>query len=188
MLLVERPRQHDDLACAARRQRKPSLRRPHAGQCSKHSAKPADFDSQARAMRFIGGLRAECASNENVPRHVSSPRFAQRASEREQHRTACERDHRACMTHDMTARVDDERVRCQKRLHFLEQQESFLAARNQARRGRSQDEGCVFDLRRQCGDTRSTRGVLGPSESGTRHLRPQAADRNPGNHELVGGP
>jgi hypothetical protein len=35
--------QHEDLACAARRQRKPSLRRAHAGQRPKHRAKPPDL-------------------------------------------------------------------------------------------------------------------------------------------------
>ena len=43
MLLFDRPRQHDDLACAARRQRKPSLRRAHVGQRPKHRAKPPDL-------------------------------------------------------------------------------------------------------------------------------------------------
>ena len=68
MLLFDGPRQHDDLACAARRQRKPSLRRAHAGQRPKHRAKPPDFDAQPRAMRFIGELRSECARDERVPR------------------------------------------------------------------------------------------------------------------------
>ena len=64
MLLIDGPRQHDNLACAARRKRKPSLRRADAGQRPKHPAKPPDFDSQARAMRFIGELRSECPRKE----------------------------------------------------------------------------------------------------------------------------
>ena len=113
MLLFDGPREHDDLAGAARRQRKPSLCRAHAGQRPQHRAKPPDLDPQPCAMRFIGVLCSECPRNEHVPRHVSGPRLAQRACEREQHRTACKRDHRARVTHDVTARVHDERFRRQ---------------------------------------------------------------------------
>jgi hypothetical protein len=61
MLLFDGRRQHDDLARAARRQRKASLRRAHVGQRPQHRAKPPDFDPQPRAMRFIGELRPEGA-------------------------------------------------------------------------------------------------------------------------------
>jgi hypothetical protein len=82
VLLFDGPRQHDDLACAARHQRKPSLPRAHAGQRPKHRAQPPDFDSQPRPMRFIDALRFECPREERAPRHVSGPRFTQRACER----------------------------------------------------------------------------------------------------------
>ena len=59
-------------------------------------AQPPDFDAQPRAMRFIGVPGAEGARDERAPRHVSRPRFAERAREREQHRTRRERDHCAC--------------------------------------------------------------------------------------------
>jgi len=36
MLLFDGPRQHDDLAYAARRRRKPALRRAHVGQRPQH--------------------------------------------------------------------------------------------------------------------------------------------------------
>src|SRR5713101_2870010 len=138
-------------------------------------------------MRFIGVLRSKCPRNERVPRYVSGPRFAQRACEREQHRTPCERDHRECVTHDMTARVDDERFRSQQRFDLFEQEESLLATRNQARRGRVQDAGCAFDLRRQRRDACVARGALGPSERSARRLRPEAPHRDPRDHQLVGG-
>jgi len=64
----------------------------------------------------------------------------------------------------------------------------FLAARDQARRGRFHHEGCVSNLRRQRGDVRLARGVLGPSERGARRLRLQAPNRNSRNRQLVGGP
>ena len=176
MLVFDGPRQHDDLACAARRQRKPSLRRAHVGQRPKHRAKPPYFDSQPRAMRFIGALRSECPRDERVPRHVSGPRFAQRSCEREQHRTLCERNHRACVTHDMTARVHDECFRRQQRFDVLEQEESLPATRNQARSGRVQDEVCTFDLRRQRRDACVARCALGPSERSARRLRPRGVE------------
>jgi predicted dithiol-disulfide oxidoreductase (DUF899 family) len=188
MLLFDGPRQYGDLACAARRQRKPSLRRAHAGQRPQHRAKPPDLDPQPCAMGFVGALRSECPRDEHVPRCVSGPRLGQRAREREQHRTPCERDHRAGVTHDMTARVHDERPRRLQRLDLLEQEEALLAARNQARRGRVQHERCAFDLRRQRRDTRVAGGALGPSERSARRLRPQAPHRDPCNHQLVGGP
>ena len=146
------------------------------------------FDSQPCAMRFIGVLCSECPRDERAPRHVSGPRLAQRACEREQHRTPCERDHRACVTHDMAARVHDERPRRQQRFNILEQEESLVATRNQARRGRVQDEGCAFDLRRQRRDICGARGALGPSERRARRLRPKASHRDPRNDQLVGGP
>ncbi len=93
-----------------------------------------------------------------------------------------------CVTHDMTARVHDERLRRQQRFDLLEQEESLLATRNQPRRGRVQHEGCAFDLRRQRRDTCVARGARGPSERSARRLRPQASHRDPRNDQLVGGP
>ena len=87
----------------------------------------------------------------------------------------------------MTARVHDERFRRQQRFDLFEQEESLLATRNQARRGRVQDEECAFDLRRQRRDTCVARGALGPSERSARRLRPEAPNRDPRDHQLVGG-
>ena len=49
----------------------------------------------------------------------------------------------------MAARVDDERSGRQQRFDLFEQEQALLAMRNQARRGRVQDCGRAFDLRRQ---------------------------------------
>ena len=167
MLIFDGPRQHDDIACAARHQRKPSLCRVHVGQRPKHRAKPPDFDSQPPTMRFIGEPRSECPRNEHVPRHVSGPRFAQRAYKSEQHRTSCQRDHLASVAHQMTARVHHQRFRRQQCFHFSEQESPLLATRNQAGRRRVQDQGGTFDLRRQRRDTCEVRGAFRSSESGT---------------------
>jgi hypothetical protein len=85
----------------------------------------------------------------------------------------------------MTARVHDERVRRQQRFDLLEQEGSLLAARNQARGGRVQDEECAFDLSRQRRDTCVPRGALGPSERSARRPRPEAPHRDPRGHQLV---
>jgi hypothetical protein len=53
-------------------------------------------------------------------RRVSGPRLAERAREREQHRSPCERDRHVYVAHDMTAGVHDERLRRLQRLYFLE--------------------------------------------------------------------
>ena len=188
MLLFDRRRQHHDLAGAARRQRKASLGRAHVCQRPKLHAKPPDFDPQPCAMRFIGVLRPEGASEERAPRHVSGPRFAQRAGEREQYRTRRERDHRACVPHDIAACVHDERPRPQQRFYLLEQEGTLLSTRNQARGGRVQDEGSAFDLRRQREDVRLARGLFRPSERSARRLCPKAPNRDSRYHQLVGGP
>jgi hypothetical protein len=88
----------------------------------------------------------------------------------------------------MTARVHDQRVRRQHRLDLLEPEKPLLAARDQARRGRLQDEKCALDLGRQRGDTGVPRGALGPSERRSRRLRPQAPHGDPRDHKLVDGP
>src|SRR2546430_13709417 len=51
MLLFDGQRQHDDLACAARHQRKPSLRRAHAGQRPKRSEEhTSELQSQSNLV------------------------------------------------------------------------------------------------------------------------------------------
>jgi hypothetical protein len=88
----------------------------------------------------------------------------------------------------MTAGVHDKRVRSQQRFDLFEQQEPFLAARNQARRGRVEDQGYAFNLRRQRRDTCIVSGALGARQCSARRFRPQAPHRDPRNHQLVGGP
>jgi hypothetical protein len=164
MLLFDGSRQNDNFACAVRRQRKSSPGRAHVRQPPKHPAQAPDFDSQARAMRFIGSLRPKCARDQRVPRDVSRPRFAQRTCERKQHRTSCERDHPVLVTHDMTASVYDECSGGQQRFNLLEYEESLLAAPNEARGGRAENQRCAFHLRRQRRDTSVACGARGSSE------------------------
>jgi hypothetical protein len=139
-------------------------------------------------MGFVGTPPSECPGHERVPRYVSRPRFAERAREREQHRTRCERDHRAAGTDDVTARVHDECARRQQRFDLFEQEEPLPAARNQPRCGRVQDENGAVDFRRQRRDASVARGVLGPGERGARRLRPEPPHREPRGHQLVGRP
>ena len=124
-------------------------------------------------MRFVGQLRSECARDERVPRHVSGPRFGQRAGEREQHRTRCERDHRACVAHDVTARVDDERLRRQQRFDLIEQEgrSSPRAIRRAAGVSRTRDALSTSAV--SAGIPACARGTLGPGERVARRLRPQ---------------
>ena len=122
----------------AARSANPRCRRAHVGQRPQQPAKPSDLDAQPRAMRFVGELRPERSRDERVPRHIRRPRLAQRAREREQHRTRRERDRRASGAHDVTAGVDDEGARRQQRFDLVEQEQSLLAARNQACRRRVQ--------------------------------------------------
>jgi len=89
MLFFDGSRQHENLACVARRQHKPLLRRIHCRHRPEHFAKAADLDPQACAMRFVGKLQSECARNEYVPRNIRGPRFGQYTRESEQNRTRC---------------------------------------------------------------------------------------------------
>src|ERR1700734_2797175 len=73
MLLLDRPRQHDDRACAARNQGKTTLRRLHIGQRPQRTAKPPDLHPQACAMRFIGELQSKGARDERVSRNIPWP-------------------------------------------------------------------------------------------------------------------
>ena len=120
MLTFDGPCEYDDLACMARRQEKPAPGRTYRGECPKHSAQPPDFDTQPRAVRFVHEFRSECARKQDIPRNVSGPRFAQRACEFEQHRTACERHRLALSAHDVTARIHDERFGGLQRFDFLQ--------------------------------------------------------------------
>ena len=111
MLLFDWRGEHNNSTCSAWHQRKPSVRRIHAGQLPKHPAKPPNFDSQSRPMRFIGKPRPKGPRKKRPPRYVSWPRLAQRACEREQHWTTRERDHPTCTPNDVTTRIHDERLR-----------------------------------------------------------------------------
>ena len=139
-------------------------------------------------MRLIGVLATEGACDELASRNVSGPGFAQCAREREQYRARRQRDHRACVAHDIAAGVDDERLRPQQRFDFLEQQQPLLAAPGQTGRGRVEHKGCAFDLRPQRRDIGVARGLLRPGQRNARRLGLQASHRDPRNHQLVGCP
>jgi len=88
----------------------------------------------------------------------------------------------------MTARVHDECFRRQQRFDLLEPEDPLPATRGQARSGRVQDEVGAFYLRRQRRDACVVRCALGPSERSASRLRPEASNRDPRDHQLVGGP
>jgi hypothetical protein len=98
-----------------------------------------------------------------------------------------EGDRGARIAHDVSARVHDQRPRGQQRLDLVEQEQPLLATRDPARRGRAQDEGRTFDLRRQRGDVRLVRGVLDPRERGTRRLGIEAPNGQTRHNQLMGG-
>ena len=109
MLLIHRPRQHHNLACAARGECKSPAGCGDGGQRLKQPAQTSDLDTQPRAMRFVRKPRSKCPGEEQVSWHIARPCFSQCACEREQYRTSGDRNDRACATYDMTAGVHDER-------------------------------------------------------------------------------
>ncbi len=88
----------------------------------------------------------------------------------------------------MTAGVHDKCSRRQQRFDLVEHEESLPATRNPARSGCVQNEACAFDLCRQRRDACDVRCALGPGERRARRLRPEASDRDPRDHQLIGGP
>jgi len=141
--------------------------------------------------------RARCDSSATLPPNAqttsvsldTSPGHASpSAREGKQDWTPCERDHRACVTHDMTARVHDEGLRCQQLFDVREQEESLPAVRNQACRRRVEDDGCPFDVRHQRRNTCVPREPLGPSERSSRCFRSESPHRDSRHHQLMRGP
>ena len=186
MLLLDRSRQHHDVACVARHQRKPALRRAHGSDRSEHPAQPSDLDAQPRAVRFVGGPPAKRPCHQDLPRHVLRPRFAQDARQREQDRTRRQRGHVACVSYAIAARVHDDGLRRQQRLDVLEEKRTLRAARNQPRGRRVQRAGCTSDLRTERGNARVARRIGRPSERRASHLYVQASNGNPPTNELMG--
>jgi hypothetical protein len=83
--------QHDDLACAKRRQRKPSLRRLHAGQRPKQRAKPPDFDgNRARYDSSASVAPNACATSMSLGRSPGHASPSARASANNTGRLASE--------------------------------------------------------------------------------------------------
>ncbi len=88
---------------------KPLLRRTHVSQRAKHPAKPADFDPQPRAMRFIGdasrrNARARSVSRDTSPGQASpSARASANNTGRVQARPPCWRHARRDGTHPRQA-------------------------------------------------------------------------------------
>ena len=187
MFLLDRPRQHDDLARAARRQHESQFRRAYACDRPQQPAQPPDLDPQSRAMGFVGVLRAERAREQHIPRHVSGPCLAERARKREQYRTSRERHEHVPLAHEVAAGIDDKRLRRLQRLDVLQQERALLAARDQPRRRRLEDNESLFDLRHERRDAGPARGFLGAGER--RMCRPGAdtPHPNPGNRELMDG-
>ena len=145
MLLFDRPRQHDDLALrraapartpASSRSRRPASEAP----CAAARSRPATArDAIHRRASPETPARRACPSG-----RLRATLRPARARARTAPGRRCERDHRAVRAHDVTARVDDERVRRQQRFDLVEQEGALLAARDQARRGRVQDQAMRF--------------------------------------------
>src|ERR1700760_2439790 len=109
MLLIYRPSHYRDVVSSTRGHGKSPAGCGDAGQRLEQPAQTPDLNTQACAMRFVHQPCSKCPGEEEVSWHIAGPSFSQCACEREQHGTSGERNDRACLTHHMTARVDDER-------------------------------------------------------------------------------
>ena len=191
MLLVNvgGPRQHDDLARArGAPARSPRFVAPTRARArSAFRSRPTSTRNRARcdsSATFAPNARATSVSLDTSPGHASpSTRASANRTGRLASETTC-----AAASHDMTASVNDECLRRQQRLDLLEEEGSLLAIRDQACRGRVQNQTCAFDLSRQRRDARVARCTLGPGERRARRLRSEATDRDPRGHQLVHSP
>ena len=100
----------------------------HRGETAQLASQTADFHTQTRAMRFVRELRTECCRQKILSRHISGPRLAERAREREENGARRERHRCAPIAHDVPAPIDDERSGFLKRLHIFQEEEAFAAS------------------------------------------------------------
>ncbi len=169
-------------------ERETLFRRAHARDGAQQPAEPPDLHPQARAVGFVDVLGAERAGKQHVPRHVSGPRLAERAREREQHRAPCERHQRIPFTHEIAAGVDHKRRRRKQRLDLLQQQRPLLPTRNQPRRGRIEAGECLFHLCRERRNACPARGFLGAGKCRVCCLGADTPHGNSGDRKLMDGP
>ena len=88
----------------------------------------------------------------------------------------------------MTEGIHHERLRCEDRLDFVEQERSLPGARDQARGGCAQDSRGDVDLRLERWDAGGAGRALGSHERCARSVRAQASHRDSSDDELVRGP
>ena len=185
--LLDRPRQHDDLARAARRKHESSL----------VALTSASVRSAARSRPISTRNRARCDSSVNFARNArarSVPSARPRATLRRARvpartipdgsraRPPCLRRARHDGTRPRRARSTPATLRPPRAGEGAPRRAQSAAPRA------SSGRGTRFDLRHQRRNSRVARGTPGPSERGARRLRPEAPDRDPRNDQFVGGP
>jgi hypothetical protein len=146
VFLLDRTRHYDDFLRPEWRQREASICRVDTRHAAKRAAQAADFDAQARSVRFVDELRSEGLGKEHVARYVARPRSGQSSCEGEQDRAGGKRDYGAGFTHGVAARVDDQGFGCKQGRNVFEQERPFLAPGDTACGRGIQDEECSFDL------------------------------------------
>ena len=189
MLLFDGRRQHHDLACAARHQRKPSLRCAHAGQRPKRPAKPPDLYPQPCAMRIHRrASRGRPVRRAWPAEHLrATPRparvRARTAPGALRARPPCVRHARHSGTHPRRAPSTPAALQHPR---AGEVARSPRAIRRAA--GVFSTSDALSTSAVSAGISACARGALGPSERSARRLRPKAAHRDSRNHQFVGGP
>ncbi len=138
-------------------------------------------------MGFVGVLRAKCAGEQNLPMHVSGPRFAKGARKRKQHRTPRERYEHVALAHEIAAGIDDKRLRREQRLDLLQQKWTLHAARDQSRRWQVEDVQRLCDFRGERRNACPARGFLGVPEGRACCPGADTPHGNTGDRELVYG-
>ena len=188
MLLFDRPRQHDDVARAMRHQHEPALSSRSTSATGRSAARSRPISTRNRARcDSSASFATERASDERVSRYVAGPRFAERARQREQHRTLCERDRR-CLPSRTTCRHAST-TNAFDASSASTSSSSRIARRHgdQARSRRVQSAARVSTSAVNAGILRVARGAFGAGERGARRLRPQTPHRDPGDTSSCDG-
>ena len=120
-------------------------------------AQAAQLDPEPCAVGCIPAPRAECPPDQELTCGLTGPGFRQGTQEREQHGTPGERDHLSSGARRAPASVDDQVLRGEHGLHFLEQDRPFFASRDQPRGRYGEEPHGLLHFRRQRRDVRSFR-------------------------------
>jgi hypothetical protein len=138
-------------------------------------------------MRLVGQLQAKRARHERIARHISGPRFRERADQREQDWALAEIDNDAITPDGEPAGVHHECPGLEQCFNAFELERSVFALGDAARGQGVQYAQCAIHFSPQRRNARFTRRSFGSHQRRVCFLRTNAPNRDARNHQLVRG-